>query len=79
MLAAAVAVAVSTVCGTRRGISGTVRLPSAAHSAQLPGPYTLGKKVTGHTSLGTDFKILSSYLYNLQLVAGICRQMNISD
>lgn len=36
--AAAVAEALNTVCGTRRGISGTSLLPSAAHSAQLPAP-----------------------------------------
>jgi len=37
-LAAAVAEALNTVCGTRRGMSGTSLLPSAAHSAQLPAP-----------------------------------------
>ena len=37
-LAAAVAEALNTVWGTRRGIKGTSLLPSAAHSAQLPAP-----------------------------------------
>lgn len=37
-LAAAVADALKTVWGTRRGISGTSLRPSAAHSAQLPAP-----------------------------------------
>ena len=45
-LAAAVAEALKTVCGTSRGIKGTSLLPSAAHSAQLPAPKILQKNVS---------------------------------
>lgn len=40
-LADAVAVPLKTVWGTRRGIRGTSRLPSAAHSEQVLGPNIL--------------------------------------
>lgn len=40
-LAAAVAVPVKAVCGTRRGIRGTTRLPSHSHSTLASDPQTL--------------------------------------
>ena len=66
VLAAAVAVAVRTVCGTRRGMSGTVRLPSAAHSAQLPGPYTLNGLIKAYyISCGFFYDCIKCpYLFN---------------
>lgn len=42
----AVAVPLSMVWGTRRGIRGTSRRPSAAHSEQVLGPTMLKKKIT---------------------------------
>lgn len=44
----AVAVPLSMVCGTRRGMRGTSRRPSAAHSEHVLGPTILEREKTNY-------------------------------
>lgn len=76
-LAAAVAEALNTVCGTRRGMSGTSLLPSAAHSAQLPAPWILQNLIENQISqdplIGILF-VLEVHFTRLRK-SWICRSM----